>query len=174
MKFTVKAQGLFSKQLQARIEKWSGSVATRIRIPEELRFLYWQEYGIPGHTIVPVEAKVLAFPGEGGTQLRESVSWPGTKPTRTISKSLDEIHAAAAMHLQGALQAGGADDPELVRRALLEATEEAKAVIAEGLATDLPGTRPENPEYPKQSGRLHGETASDVFTALAEVVEVEE
>lgn len=175
MRLTLRSKGQFAKRLQERIDKWAAAkgIAARIHIPPELEWVYWQEYGVPGHKIVPVESKMLAFPGEGGTELRDQVDWPGIKPHHTVTKSLDDIHTNAAVLVQEAMAQGAADDPELLRQAVVNAVEEAKAIIVGGMAADLPGTRPDNPEHPKQSGKLHGDTAANVFDELAEVVEVE-
>jgi len=173
MQFTVKARGDFQRQLEARISKWASvkGIAARIHAPEALNFWLWQEKGVPGHTIVPVDAKVLVFPGEGGTEMRDSVDWPGIRPHHTVANSLEEIRDNASQLLQQALSEGGADDPATVQAAVLEAVHDAKAIIVGAMTGDLPGTRPDNAQFPKQSGKLHGRTAASVFDELAEVVE---
>jgi len=173
MRFKIGVRGQFAQRLQDRIEKWAATnkVSARLRIPKELEWVYWQEYGVPGHTILPVESKMLAFPGEGGTELRDQVEWPGVKPHHTILNAMDEIADAAREHLVQAMNRGGADDPEIVKEEMAQAVETAKALIVSGYERDLPGTRPDNAEYPKQSGKLHGETAASVFDELAEVVD---
>jgi len=167
----VTSDGAFARRLEERIEKWRGNkIAATLVVPDELKWWYFQENGVPARTIVPVESTRLAFPGEGGgTELRTSVDWPGIKPHHTVQNVMEDVHLETQALVTQALQAGGADDPELVKQAVAEAVKEARALIAAQMAEDLPGTRPDNPTYPKQSGRLHGETASSVFLSLAGV-----
>ncbi len=176
MRFTLKPRGDFQRQLEERIKRWGASknVGAKLVIPEALHWVYWQEYGVPAHTITPVEAKMLAFPGEGGTELRDSVDWPGIRAHHTVQNAMEGIKDKTRLLVREAMQEGGASDPEKLKAAFRQSAEMAKEAIAEGLAEDLPGTRPVNEEFPKQSGKLLGETASSVFTELAEVVEVED
>jgi len=167
----VVTNGEFSKRLEARAEKWRGrKIAAHIHAPDELKWWYWNEHGVPARTIVPVESTRLAFPGEGGgTELRTSVDWPGIKPHHTVQNVMEDVRAATQVLVRHALDNEGADNPDLVEQAVVEATKEAKSLIVTQMAEDLPGTRRDNKTYPKQSGKLHGETAASVFDRLAGV-----
>jgi len=167
---TVTSRGQFLDRLAARrtAAQEATVIASRIVVPEALAWWYYQEFGTAPHQIAPRDSSQLVFP-DGG-RVSHPVQHPGTKPTRSVTKVLDEIEKAAAEMVRKAFLAGALDDPSLLRTAIHEATEEAKRLIVASIAQDLPGSRgPTDPNYPKQSGKLEGRTAAEVFEEMATI-----
>jgi hypothetical protein len=165
----------FADEIRRRREAITGrTLSARIRVPEELIWWYWQEFGtatratdsertapypIPGEDST---SKGVAFEGrDGGLVIRHRVWHPGVYPRAFVRMVIDEIVAGAWQDI--------ADD--LVHGRLAEAHEallsksltRAKELIVESMAQQLTGTRPD--------GKLGGASASEVFNTQAEIVD---
>lgn len=168
--FAIKPSGKWVEELQRRQKAFSGKdMSASLTVPPELQFLYYQEFGtVGGYPIVPVNAKVLAWPDPavpGGIHEAMHVTHPGVKPTHMIQAVLDDIGQAAAFQILAAMVQSGYDYAEVVQ-ALLSAMAHAKDLITQSIDQSLPGTRP--PGEPL--GKLKGQTAAQAFDQLAEVV----
>src|SRR6478752_1499987 len=131
MQFNVKTNGAFGAHLQRRIEAWHGrKIGARIRVPPELSWWYWQEFGTAtrgdqpqasGHTypIYPVNAKMLSWPGASGQRVFSHgvPAHPGIPPRRSVTKVLDDIRQETQEGVRAALREGGADHPDLIHSA---------------------------------------------------------
>ncbi len=178
--FTVASQGQLQKRLQTMRSAWKGQkISSTLKVSPELSFWYWLEFGTAArgekgganYTIRPIDSDYLVFPSSEGLAFRTSVSHPGIKPRRMVRRVHDEIRAAVRKRTAEAFLAGAADNPHLLSNALHQAVLDAKALIVESIAATVTGTRPVNPEFPKQSGKLVGKTAASVFEADATVVD---
>ncbi len=177
---TASFSGSFLRQIEARATKWRGTkIAVRIKVPPELSWWYWQEFGTATrgdagrasgkpYDILPVNAKALSFPGPNGDRiLTGSVrDHPGIKPRRLVESIRPEIRAQLLSKAHEAFKAGAGDQPALLKEAMFSGTEQAKTQIVESIADKLPGTRAD--------GRLHGGTAASAFEAAAQVVDITE
>jgi hypothetical protein len=184
MTFDAKFEGQFAEQIQARIDKWSGAqpLGSRIHVPDEVSWWYWQEYGTgaageapqaSGHSysIDPVVAKELRFPGPGGVVTRtRHVDHPGIPARHSVGKVIPEIHAETGRMIREAFESdNAADDLNALQSALHEATQSALQTIVESIAEHIPGTRAGTDEIP--AGRLRGRTAASEFADLATVID---
>lgn len=181
--FKTQIAGKFVEQVEARARKWADTkISARITVPDELVWWYWQEFGTAasgdagrasGHTyeIVPVKAKYLIYPYQGKKVMTLKVeAHPGIKPRRSVTKALPDIRDNTKTTVRQALHQGGADHPELIREAILEATLAAKRRIVASIAENITGTRVGDPDNFISPGRLGGETAASVFDSQAQVV----
>jgi hypothetical protein len=178
--FKGKLLGRFTEHLDRRIAAYKGAVAAaRIEAPPELKFWYWTEFGTAtrgeaGHSsgfsydIDPVDAEALRFPLGGEMVMFDHVDHPGIRPHRSIRKVLPEIHQVVQERVRQALRAGGTDNPQKLREAMVDATTAAKALIVDSMAVNVPGRRELEPER----GRLGGLSAAEVFEAKATVVDL--
>jgi hypothetical protein len=182
---TTRVSGQFSKAMQGRIQRLEGvTISARIEVPDTLVWWYWQEFGTAssgdagrasGHSyeIVPKQAKLLVYPYNGQKVISLRVeAHPGIKPRRSVTKALPEIREATQANVRKALVAGGADHPELIRQAILESAQEAKRLIVESIAQNIPGTRDGDSEEHISPGKLGGRTAASVFDEEAQVVDL--
>jgi hypothetical protein len=187
-----KVKGLFLDKLNERLKKWQTAkgAAARVRVPNELSWWYWNEFGTAtrfkapsgaelshasikpvagsrtgAYDIDPVDAEALRFPQGGEIQHRDHVEHPGIRPSRSVTQALPQIERALVQRVQSALKRGAVDNPELLDSAILSATQEAKLLITQSMAENLPGTRELEPEH----GRLGGRTAAEVFDQQATV-----
>lgn len=173
-----KIEGRFLKAMQERSARWKNvKIASRIEVPVELRWWYWNEFGTAtkgdpehgasGHyyTIVPVAAKELRFPHNGQMVFSKEVPHFGVKPSRSVTKVLVEIRENASAAVHDAFLHGAADDPQILKLTIFHATQKAKELIVESMSRNIPGVREAEPEL----GRLGGARASDVFEESAEV-----
>jgi hypothetical protein len=176
---TGKILGRFTERLERRIAALNKAdrVAARIEAPPELRWWYWLEFGTASrgdagrasgnyYEIDPVNAEVLRFPYGGEMVLRDHVDHPGIRPHRSITKALPQIREATQSLIHQYLQAGAADNPKELQDALLDSVSNAKALIVESMAVNIPGHREVEPER----GRLGGASAAEAFEAMAKVV----
>lgn len=175
MPFNLKASsnGAFAQRLASLRERWAGPViSASVRIPKDMaKWIMAHELGSPSYHIDPT-GELLVFPSSsGGKTFSKGVEHPGIRPLRMIATVFPEITAVAAAVLTQALNAGGMDDPTLIQAAMTQAATEAKALISESIANNLPGTREADPNFPNQGGKLQGQTASSVFDAQATIVE---
>lgn len=178
----LRSNGGLIKQLQERRAKWvSSSIAVRLTVPPELFWWYLQEFGTASagdkggvpYSIDPVDSELLAYPGpDGKTVFAHHVNHPGIKPRRMVTKVLPQIREAIARRATEALKDGATQDPAVMLQAMLAAVGDAKELIVESIAQNLPGTRPVNTQFPKQGGKLGGRTAASVFEENATVVDV--
>lgn len=169
---SVSSGGQLIAALRDRYSKWSGLRASaRLTVPPELSWWHHQEFGTAPYPIDPITGEALAFPQGGQTVIREHVDHPGLKPKRMVTQVLPDIENKTSENVNRALAEGGIDDPEMVRAAVIQSVRDAKELIVQSIAQNLPGTRPANPDYPKQGGKLEGRTAAEVFEAEAVVVE---
>lgn len=166
-------------KIQERRSKWSaGKLGAKIVVPPELEWWYWLEFGTasrgdaggPSYSITPVDSTYLVFPQEGATTFSKGVQHPGVAPRRSVTKVLPNIETDTLQKINAALHAGAADDPALMQDALMSAVMQAKALIVDSISVNIPGTRPVNVKYPKQSGKLLGNTAASVFDSAAQIV----
>ncbi len=176
-----KVQGLFTKKLNARIEAWNGAPKSGAQLyaPDELSWWYFQEYGTANkgvhggatYPIEPVDAKELVFPGPGGAGVTRThhVDHPGIPPRKAITQVLPQIQDNIKKLIRQSLADGGVDQPGLIKDAVLQAAEDAKALIVESIAEHIPGTRSGTEDIP--AGRLHGSTAASVFADLSTIVD---
>ncbi len=165
----------FLDKMKKISEGWSSSlsISFTIFVPPELAWWYYQEYGI-NHPYEISGPNGVAFTGDFGVIIRPNithpenyVTHPGLQPTHTVGVVNESI-------MNGLLQAA-------VREAFLESNYEVTGVttylenymqaikqeIVEQMAIDLPGTRPPDPQFPIQSGKLRGRTAAEVFNENA-------
>jgi hypothetical protein len=181
-------RGNFIERMQERIAKWAqAKMGARIEVPVELEWWYWNEFGtatkfggapegLPGalnmapagpdarYPILPVNANMLRFPLNGQIVLRASVMHPGIKPSRSVSKVIQEIVDNACSAVAAAFRQGGADRPEIVAAAIVATTEQAKELIAQSISSNLTQTR--------EDGKLDGRDPGEVFSASATVVDL--
>lgn len=174
--FKLKSGGRF----KATINKIKGTLPTvvgaKLTVPPELAWWYWMEYGTAPHVIKPNSSKYLVFPGPNGKTFAEEVNHPGTKPLRIVETVYPEIKSEASRILAESFAKGALTNPELFRQAFMDAVQRAKVLIVESMAKTLQpnGPRPVDSTYPKQSGKLQGKLASNVFEEQSTVVEIEE
>jgi hypothetical protein len=174
--------GKFAERLERRIAANRGArAAARIETPPELAWWYWTEFGTatrgePGrasghyYEIDPVNAEALRFPWNGEMVMRDHVDHPGIRPHRSIRSILPEIREAIRRFVEEGLRSGAADNPKVMQQEILDAVYNAKALIVESMAVNLPGQRDVEPN----SGRLGGASAAQVFKDKATVVDLSE
>src|SRR5438445_444717 len=109
-------------ELRRRKQEFAQPIRARIRVPSDLRWWYWQEFGIPhSYPIRPINAKMLVFPDSrtGGTVVTPYVNHPGLKPRRMVSKVLEPIGQMAARNFVTAMLTSKYQ-ADVVRDALVE------------------------------------------------------
>lgn len=168
---SAKFAGNFVSSMEDRLGKWSASprIAFTIKVPPDLYFWYYQEYGVAPRTIVPREATMLAFPGAQGTVLMNQADWPGIQGTHTVGTVQETIPDLAREILPTIFSNGNYDPSQITEAFMTEFMTRIKAEIVELMAQTIPGTRPANPEHPKQGGKLGGRTAAEVFDENATI-----
>ncbi len=167
-------KGNFAEKLGERIAKWASSppIAAVIKVPPELGWWHAQEFGVDHPYEIPVAATGVAFAGRSGVIIRPQVTHPGLHPTHTVGTVVDSLPEIAKAELP-TLFAEADFNPDIVRSGFVATfMPQIKAEIVKQMAVDLPGTRPANPEYPKQGGKLGGRTAADVFDENATIEEI--
>jgi hypothetical protein len=173
--FTAHFEGTFVKQLQERRAKWAatpnefGAVIRLVDQPFNMNWWYYHEFGAKPHDIASSTGGKVVYTSGGVTHIVEIAHHPGNKPLHVVGTLLSKIAQEAQEAIHQALTSGGADDPELVKKCIFKAVENAKEFIAVGYEKSLPGSRPPDPEYPKQSGKLQGHTAAEVYREQAVV-----
>ncbi len=171
----------FLTKMQERSNEWKSKPALNysIVIPPELKWVIYQEYGID-HSYEISGPNGIAFTGDHGVIIRPSITHPenyvihpGLEPTHTIGTVNESIMDGL---IQAAIREAFAEsdfDPVAVNAYMVKYMEVIKQEIKEQMATDLPGTRPPDPSFPNQSGKLRGRTAAEVFDEYAQVIEKE-
>lgn len=162
--------GGFKAELQRRRERLStaGPVGVLLWAPDSVRWWYFQEFGTAGgYSIDPVNAKLLRWPepsAQGGWRTATHVTHPGVPATKFVSRVLADIEAMAGTSIMNALL-GSDYDMAAVQAALLdEIGPEAKRLIVESMAEQLPQKRAAD-----TGGKLDGESPADVFDAATEL-----
>ena len=178
-RLTVKSQGQFSLKLQQLANLYRGKkVHYTIHVPPELFWWYYIEFGTTASTININGSNWLVFPGhnpeavaEDGNVYAKTVQHPGIRAFHVVQRVRpliqDALHIKVAEGLVGNLE-----DTNAINVATKEALEKAIELIAESYVEQgVTGTRPDNTRFPKQSGKLHGNPASQAFLDNATVVE---
>lgn len=160
--------GGFKEELQRRRNKMTGQRAgVLLWAADSVRWWYFQEHGTAGgYTISPVNAKLLRWPepsAQGGWRTATSVTHPGVPATKFVSMVLADIEKMAGQAVMNALMASDYD-MAAVQDAMMEVGKEAKKLIVESLAQQLPQKRAAG-----TGGKLDGESPADVFDANTEV-----
>lgn len=167
----------FLAELKTRVASLrKGTVAYRVRVPEDLKFWYWLEWGSAGrqdagapyqtehagtYPIDPVNKHVLRFPdasAPGGMRFAFHVDHPGIRPRLIYRGSRAEIleymSAALSLHfLDTGFRLGS------LRAALMDTEEFAIDKMGAALDAAAPNTRAD--------GRIDGETAGSVWRSEA-------
>jgi len=176
MKIGGSFKGDFLEKINKRLEQWEGQpkIAAAITVPPELQWWYYQEFGVAGHPIAPVQSKQLVLPGPVFIPEGQSVEWPGIEPTHTVGTVYEKLQEKAVEQLPALFGDNGYNPEEVKKQFLTQFMEEVKQEIVDQMATDIPGTREANADYPKQGGKLGGRHASDVFDELATIEDTSE
>ena len=177
--FKAKFKGDFSERMRKRADQWAGTgqMAAAITVPPELSWWHVQEFGYEADHKTDYEIPGnpdIAFEGRTGTIIRHSVVHPGVKhPTHTVGKVFEEMNATIGKDMARIFSEGEYIPEEVKALLLTQYMEGIKKQIVEEMAQDLPGRRAPDPAHPKQSGKLEGKTAAEVFEEKATVSEVE-
>jgi hypothetical protein len=174
---TTSVNGNFLSKMQERLAKWSGTkrLAARIEVPPELKWWYYHEIGTAPHKIPKGGAQpgvILVFPSGGELQVRDEVNHPGVKPRHMVRNTEPLVQDELKKRVHEALGNGAADNPEVLRDVVLEATQKAKELIVESIAINLPGDPTRAAQFPQSPGKLGGRTAAEVFDEQATVREL--
>ncbi len=178
--FTVSSEGQFVNRIKQRQSKWVGlgKFSFTLKVPQdtypgEYSWWYMQEFGVPPHDINPKNSKYLVFPGPEGKVFWDSViHHPGFKASHSVTLVKETIDNMVRDAIRAAFAEGGADNPQILKEALLKAGETAKELIVESMAQTLSIIpREVDPEYPLQSGKLGGRIASQEFDRIATIVD---
>lgn len=161
----------FQQEMEKRANAWSGkpSLSYAISIPPELMWVIYQEFGI-NHYYNITGPDGVAFQGHSGLTILPSVIHPGLQPTHTIGTINEAMMNGPLQEAIVKAFATSGYQVEGTKAYLNDFMEAVKLLIVEQMATDLPGTRPADPQFPLQSGKLLGRTASEVFAENATVV----
>jgi hypothetical protein len=174
---TTTVHGDFLAKMQERMAKWSGTkrIAARIEVPYELRWWYFHEYGTAPHRIPVGGAQsgvILVFPYGGVLQVRDEVNHPGVRARHMVGTVEPLIQDQLKAKVHALLTEYGANDPEKLREVVLESAEEAKKLIVESIAQNLPGDPGRAAQFPESPGKLGGQSAASVFEEQATVREL--
>jgi hypothetical protein len=168
--------------------------SARLRVPLELKWWYWLEFGTAGRTdpsaplphaanTYPIEpthggAYPLAFPepawpggpgaGANGYYYFGHVNHPGIRARMVVRGSLGDISTMMVQDLAKAFAEKGFRY-RWMQSAIRGTMNNGIRRIAEGYESAAPGSR----DY-DEWGKLHGHTAAQVFRANAEVVSTED
>jgi hypothetical protein len=168
-----KISGNFLSRIKARQVAWSATtkLGARLHLPDGMEWVYYHEVGTFGPYPIPTMPTGVAYLDDNGVLVKAAqVFHPGVKATHMIQNTMPEIDRASAEAVQEAFIAGAADNPATLQGKLEQATEEAKNLITQSISQSLPGTKAFNAQFPKQSGKLKGATAAEVFNEQAEVI----
>jgi predicted DNA-binding protein (UPF0278 family) len=186
--FKVNFKGDFTQRIQKRIAELAAnkSPAARIRVPADMKWWYFQEHGTRGktsgsngkqYTISAKPGGKLVFTNSQGVKVfADSVPHYGVKPSRFLTSVLPEIQAEVRRAFREALLKGALDSPADFKAVVLHSVQSAKKLIGDSMRAKLQpnGPKPSNSTYPKQSGKLGGQLAADVFERDAIVVDTSE
>ena len=125
-----------------------------LTVPPALRWWYFLEWGT---------GRQLEENSEHGVAPSTAPDRPGIRPRAFVRKALPDVRFLIAGAVRGTFQLLGVPPATTVRTAMLSAMEGAKAFIALSLKREAPGTR--------ESGKLKGRSAGDVFFEQARVIE---
>lgn len=159
-------------------------VASRLQVPPDLRWWYWQEFGTAisgepgkasGHTyeILPINSRYLKFPdpegryqshaglpsGDGYVRMFSVKAHPGVKPTHIIRSVLEDIQQFAKRDILAELVRAGYDTSVVKAHLKSYTMDVIKSIIVRSISQNLTGYRPD--------GRLGGKTAAQDFEERA-------
>lgn len=176
MILNVTSSGNFRERLNKRRASWAGNplnLTIKGDGDPRLKFWYWQEFGATptaSGTIEPTTSPHLVFEGILGHIMANSVISKGVRAQRYIQQALPDIHKYLQDMSIQSLKSGGADNPHKFQEDMFAAMEHVKKIIMDAMDQVMPGSRPEDPEFPNQGGKLKGQTASQFFDEHTSIV----
>lgn len=172
MLFKASITGDFSNAIKERVSQWEtqSPFSFTIVVPDGMEWWAYQEFGV-SHSYTITGTNGVAFQGTAGLTILPFVTHPGLEPTHTVGTVASSLENGDLKTEIVFAFSEGQFIPNDVKQQLLQYMEKIKQAIVEQMADDLPGTRPSNAEFPLQSGKLHGQTASEVFADNATIEE---
>jgi hypothetical protein len=162
MSVKIKSNGEFLKEMRARLTSLNGNpIQATLRVPDELSWWAAFEFGTDSYEIRSTSGKALWFPVDGTFHYATSVTFPGRRPQLIYRSERADILSFAFEWIAQSFA------ENKVRRSTLNSDlatilQYAKAAMSNRISEVAPATRAD--------GKLKGESASDVWDELAEVV----
>lgn len=185
--FTAKSTRFLAELARRHREFAQKPIRARIVIPEDMKWLWYQEYGTglagPSHSTYKIRPKfkdwlqwpdpedkysglnpaVFGTPGQGVARRFVVSAHPGVKPTHMVRNAIPDAARAVLKDFANSLVASGWNRQVVKVRLTTVSMVEAKHIITLSIEESLPGRRTD--EYAK----LGGKSAAEVFDTAATI-----